>query len=156
MRAALAHAAPPTDASLALAFVGDASMRALNRRHRGVDRTTDVLSFGQALPRGVRGAAATAHLSRAIDGSLELGDVVISAEVAERQARRRGWTLAEEVALLAAHGALHLFGYEDETRTGYREMRRLGEEALSIARLATRRARARRNTRRPVSATQDG
>lgn len=117
-------------------------MRALNRRHRKVDRTTDVLSFGQALPAGARGPDVVPRLARNVDGSLDVGDVVISAEVAARQARWRGWTLAEEVAYLAAHGALHLLGYEDDTRAGYREMRRRGDEAVAGARLAARRARA--------------
>lgn len=116
-------------------------MRALNARHRGIDRATDVLSFGQSLPRGARGADAVPHLERGADGSLEVGDVLIAGEVAARQARRRGWGLAEEVAFLAAHGALHLLGYEDETTAGYREMRRLGTEALARARRRLRRAR---------------
>lgn len=105
-------------------------MRELNRRYRLKDRTTDVLSFGQTLRRGVRGTSAAGSLRREADGTLELGDVVISGEQAARQARRRHWPLATEVAFLAAHGALHLLGYEDDTSAGYREMLRLGREAL--------------------------
>ena len=113
-----------------LAFVDDAAMRELNRRYRGKDRTTDVLSFGQSLPRSAKGPGAAASLKREADGTLELGDVVISGAQAARQAKRRHWPLATEVAFLAAHGALHLLGYEDETRAGYREMLRLGRAAL--------------------------
>ena len=105
-------------------------MRELNRRYRLNDRTTDVLSFGQTLRRGIRGTTAAASLRREADGTLELGDVVISGAQAEKQAKRRRWPLATEVAFLAAHGALHLLGYEDDTSTGYREMLRLGREAL--------------------------
>jgi len=43
-----------------------------------------------------------------------LGDVVISAETAEREAQQRGVTLDEEMALLLVHGILHLLGYEHE------------------------------------------
>lgn len=118
------------DAELTLAFVDDAAMRDLNRRYRRKDRTTDVLSFGQALPRGAKGVSAAASLRREADGTLELGDVVISGAPAARQAKRRRWPLAAEVAFLAAHGALHLLGFEDDTRAGYREMLRLGREAL--------------------------
>ncbi len=113
-----------------LAFVDDAMMRELNRRYRRKDRTTDVLSFGQSLRRGVKGTRAAASLRREADGTLELGDVVISGAQAARQAIRRRRPLAMEVAFLAAHGALHLLGFEDETRAGYREMLRLGHDAL--------------------------
>ena len=106
-------------------------MRDLNQRHRRVDRTTDVLSFGQRLPRRAKGAAAAAALRREPDGTLELGDIVISAPQAERQARRGRRPLEREVAFLAAHGALHLVGFEDETPAGYREMVRLGSAAVA-------------------------
>ena len=115
---------------MVLAFVDDAAMRELNSRYRRKDRTTDVLSFGQSLPRRVKGTAAATSLRREADGTLELGDVVISGAQAARQAKRRRWALATEVAFLAAHGALHLLGYEDDTSAGYREMLRLGRDAL--------------------------
>jgi len=138
VRAALRPYGVTQDAELALAFVDDAAMRELNRRYRRKDRTTDVLSFGQALRRGAKGTHAAASLQREADGTLELGDVVISAAQAARQAKRRRWPLATEVAFLAAHGALHLVGFEDETRVGYREMLRLGRGALIGKRTAKR------------------
>jgi probable rRNA maturation factor len=113
-----------------IAFVDDVAMRELNRRYRRKDRTTDVLSFGQSLRRGVKGTTAASTLKREADGTLELGDIVISGAQAARQAKRRRWPLATEVAFLAAHGSLHLLGFEDDTTTGYREMVRLGREAL--------------------------
>lgn len=116
-----------------LAFVDDAAMRELNRRYRRKDRTTDVLSFGQSLRRGAKGKTAASALKREADGTLELGDVVISGAQAARQAQRRRWPLATEVAFLAAHGALHLLGFEDDTSAGYREMLRLGHQALQSA-----------------------
>ena len=130
MRAALRPYGVTKDAELVLAFVGDSAMRELNRRYRRKDRTTDVLSFGQTLRRGAKGSAAAASLQREADGTLELGDVVISGSQAARQAKRRRWPLATEVAFLAAHGALHLLGFEDNTSAGYREMLRLGRDAL--------------------------
>lgn len=132
-RAAVRPFGLPADAALTIAFVGDPEMRDLNRRHRGKDRTTDVLSFGQDLPAGVKGAGAVAHFPRDLDGRLELGDIVISATQAARQAARRGHPLVYEVAFLAAHGALHLLGHEDETSAGYREMVRLGAAAIGAA-----------------------
>jgi probable rRNA maturation factor len=126
------------DAELVLAFVDDVAMRELNRRYRRKDRTTDVLSFGQSLPRRAKGAAAATSLRREADGTLELGDIVISGAQAVRQAKRRRWPLSTEVAFLAAHGALHLLGYEDDTSAGYREMLRLGRDALKGERTAKR------------------
>lgn len=131
IRAALRPYGLPNDTVVALAFVDDAAMRELNRRHRKKDRTTDVLSFGQRLPRRAKGASAVAALAREADGTLELGDVVVSGAQARRQARRGRRTLAREVAFLAAHGALHLLGFEDETVAGHREMVRLGREAVA-------------------------
>lgn len=133
MRAAARPYGVPPDAAVTLAFVDDAAMRELNRRYRRIDRPTDVLSFGQRLPRRAKGAAAVAALARDPDGTLDLGDVVISGAQAARQARRRRWPLEREVAFLAAHGVLHLLGFDDGTPAAYRQMRRLGTEALSRA-----------------------
>jgi probable rRNA maturation factor len=130
VRAALRPYGVTSDAEIVLVFVDDAAMRELSRRYRRKDRTTDVLSFGQSLRRGAKGTTAAAALKREADGTLELGDVVISSVQAARQAKRRRWPLATEVAFLAAHGALHLLGFQDETSAGYREMLRLGRAAL--------------------------
>jgi probable rRNA maturation factor len=134
MRLAAKPYGVPADAQVTLVFVDDVAMRELNRRYRRKDRTTDVLSFGQRLPRRAKGATAVAALAREVDGTLDLGDVVISGAQAARQAKRRRWPLASEIAFLAAHGVLHLLGHDDATMPGYREMRRLGTEALAAAR----------------------
>ena len=78
--------------------VDDAEIRRLNARHRGVARRTDVLAFPLETP----------------DAALPLvGQVVISAETAARQARRLDVPLATELDLLVTHGVLHLVGYDD-------------------------------------------
>jgi probable rRNA maturation factor len=56
--------------------------------------------------------------------------VVISLDTADQQARARGWTLEEEVALLLVHGILHLLGHEDETEAGARAMRHVERRIL--------------------------
>lgn len=122
----------PRDADVHVAFITDEDMRALNKRFRRIDRTTDVLSFGEAIPARDRGTGAIAHINgrrRESGGRFDLGEILISAEQATRQARRRSRPVREEVAFLAAHGVLHLLGYEDETPAGYREMVRLGHDA---------------------------
>ena len=127
----------PADARITVAFVGDVEMRALNLRYRKKDRTTDVLSFGQAIGRS-KGERAVRKLARDADGELDLGDIVISAAQAARQAKRRGHPLVREIAFLGAHGALHLLGFEDGTSAGYREMVRLGTAATSEGVAASR------------------
>jgi probable rRNA maturation factor len=85
---------------LALVFAGDGVLKRLNGRYRGKDRPTDVLSFPG--PGGAEG----------------LGDILISMPAAERNARRLGRTLAQELDVLALHGFLHLLGYDHETDDG--------------------------------------
>jgi len=127
----------PADAGITVAFVSDPEMRELNKRYRTTDRTTDVLSFGQTLGRA-KGERAVKKLARDADGELDVGDIVISAAQAARQAKRRKHPLVREIAFLAAHGALHLLGFEDETPAGYREMVRLGTAATTEAVAASR------------------
>jgi probable rRNA maturation factor len=134
MQAAARPYRVPAGTEVTLAFVDDIAMRALNREYRHKDKTTDVLSFGDDLPAGVRGRDAARALTPGPDGVIQLGDVVISGSQAARQARRRGWPLSAEVAFLAAHGVLHLLGYDDQTVSGYREMLALGRSAMAAAR----------------------
>jgi probable rRNA maturation factor len=122
----------PPDAEVSIAFIADDLMRDLNKRFRGIDRTTDVLSFGEAIPARDRGDGAAAYIEERRPengGRFVLGEILMSPRQAARQARRRNRPLVEEIAFLAAHGALHLLGYEDETPAGYREMLRLGHDA---------------------------
>jgi probable rRNA maturation factor len=142
MRVAARPYRVPGAAEVTLAFVADAEMRALNKRYRRKDRTTDVLSFGEAMPEGVRGRDATMLLRASPDGAIELGDVVISGAQAARQARRRRWPLTSEIAFLAAHGVLHLLGFDDQTTVGYREMLALGRDAVASADRAERHPRS--------------
>jgi probable rRNA maturation factor len=128
----------PSDARITVAFVDDDEMRRLNKRYRRKDRTTDVLSFGQAVGR-TKGERAVRKLARDPDGELDVGDIVISSAQAARQAKRRRHSIAREVAFLAAHGALHLLGFEDDTPLGYREMVRLGTAATGEGVAASRR-----------------
>jgi len=127
----------PPDARITVAFIDDEEMRSLNARYRKSDRTTDVLSFGQRVGRA-KGERAVTKLVRDADGELEVGDIVISSAQAARQARRRKHRLGPEIAFLAAHGALHLLGFEDETPAGYREMVRLGTAATDWGVAASR------------------
>jgi probable rRNA maturation factor len=77
-------------------------MRSLNRRFRGKDAATDVLSF-PAVP--------------GLPGGL-VGDLAISGEIAADNAKQLGHTVEDEIKILILHGALHLAGYDHETDRG--------------------------------------
>jgi probable rRNA maturation factor len=109
----LARVAPATArGTVNVALVSDATVRSLNRRYRGIDRSTDVLSFSAGRPATSPQPPATF-----------LGDVVIARGVARRQARAAGHSELTELRVLALHGLLHLLGY-DHHRDGGR-MRRV-------------------------------
>jgi probable rRNA maturation factor len=88
--------------SVNVMVTGNREMRSLNRRFRGQDKPTDVLSF-PPLADFANGLA---------------GDVAISAEIAAKNARALGHTQAEEIKILALHGVLHLAGYDHESDNG--------------------------------------
>ena len=92
------------DGHLAVQLVSPEEIRDLNRRHRGIDSATDVLSF----PVDEVGAAA---------GPRELGDVVICPQH------------TEDVTEAVVHGVLHLCGYDHETDSG--EMLRLQDRVVA-------------------------
>jgi probable rRNA maturation factor len=90
--------------SATIAFVSDSSIRKLNQQFRGVDKSTDVLSFPADEPDN-------------------LGDVAISVDTAAKQAKENDLQFDNEIAQLILHGLLHLSGYDHETDNG--EMNRL-------------------------------
>ncbi|MBI4638883.1 MAG: rRNA maturation RNase YbeY [Candidatus Rokubacteria bacterium] len=87
-----------TGAAVEVAVVDDREIRRLNHAFRRVDRPTDVLAFPLEVPEAAGGL---------------VGQVVISAETALRQARRARVPVALELDLLVTHGVLHLVGYDD-------------------------------------------
>jgi probable rRNA maturation factor len=110
--------APP--AELSVAVTDDATVRGLNRRFRGEDRPTDVLSFS------FDGDGAFVTPTAAWR---QLGDVIISYPTAARQANEAGHGIDEELSHLLVHGVLHLLGYDHKRPADERRMR-AREEAL--------------------------
>jgi probable rRNA maturation factor len=100
-------------AQVDILLTDDRTIQDLNSTYRGFDKPTDVLSFAQ-----LDQDADSPELPPAPDRPMVLGDVVISVDTALRQAEAHGVTLEQELALLTAHGILHLIGYEDETEAG--------------------------------------
>lgn len=113
-----------------ITIVDDEEIHTLNREYRNVDRSTDVLSF--ALDEGEEDEP------ELIDGPEEhlLGDIIISAETAQRQGEEFGHGLEREIVYLAVHGLLHLLGYDHMTDEDKKIMRAKEEEALREIRLS--------------------
>jgi probable rRNA maturation factor len=102
-----------------VAFVSDRRMKELNKFFRGRDLTTDVLSFPHEPD------VFPSEAPSSIDASDSLGDIVISAEQAKRQADENELTLESEIEQLILHGLLHLCGYDHETDNGEMNKREL-------------------------------
>ena len=92
LRACGTGSQPVRITELSIAFVDDATMRALNRKFRHRNKTTDILTFPD--------------------------EIVISLDQARRQARDEKHSLATEVRYLIVHGVLHALGYDHETDHG--------------------------------------
>ena len=102
---------------VSLSIVDDREMHELNLQYRGVDRTTDVLSF-------------PLEEDRPKEPCL-LGDIIVSAPKAKQQAEEYGHSLMREMSFLVVHGTLHLLGYDHMTPEEDEEMQRLQEEVLA-------------------------
>ncbi|MEA1963298.1 MAG: rRNA maturation RNase YbeY [Patescibacteria group bacterium] len=96
--------------NISIAFIGDVVMRRLNKRYRGKDNITDVLSF--------RG-----------DGD-DLGEILINYAQIKRQAKKYSKSVKEELIFILVHGLLHLLGYKDENEKEKNKMEDLGEEFI--------------------------
>jgi probable rRNA maturation factor len=106
-------------------LVSDATMARMNRAFRHKPGPTDVLSFPANGPSARQGAeqAGRRRKGRRLARNAYLGDIAISPETAQRNARRLARTLPQELRVLILHGMLHLAGYDHETDHG--EMDRL-------------------------------
>jgi rRNA maturation RNase YbeY len=112
----LARAAPAVRGDMTVVLTTDRAIRALNRKYRGNDRPTDVLSF---------------DIGDGLDSAEPFGDVVISVETARRQAREYDAPLQTELVRLLVHGTLHLCGYDHHERREAARMHGLTRRLVS-------------------------
>lgn len=122
LRRAISAAAAPMqleESELAIVLTDDAAVRKLNRRWRGSDKATNVLSFPAhgLVPPG--------------SGPRPLGDVVIAYETMAREAQEQGLPLTHHLTHLAVHGFLHLLGYDHELDTEAETMEQLERDILA-------------------------
>lgn len=90
------------ESEMGISIVDDECIRAINRMHRQIDKPTDVISFQMECADGFIVPSDMRHL----------GDVVISAPTAQRQAVEFEVSIEEEMRRLLIHGVLHLLGYD--------------------------------------------
>jgi len=120
------------DKEISITLVDDEDIRLLNRQYLHRDKPTNVLSF--SLQEGECG-----HVNPDL-----LGDIVISADTALRDAQRGQWSLEEEILFLIIHGLLHLTGY-DHVRTSRADALKMKKREKELfGRLALTGTRARR------------
>ena len=108
-----------TSADITVQLTDDNELRRMNKKFRGIDRPTDVLSFNQ-------------DCVNPETGSLYLGDIVISLESASKQAKDVNRLLNEECTLLALHGTLHLLGYNHANPQDKENMWRIQDKLMLI------------------------
>jgi len=85
-------------AEVSIVLTDDAEQRELNRQWRGIDKSTNVLSFPQIAPFGP------------VSGLV--GDIILARETLEREAAEMGVSFDEHFTHLLVHGFLHLLGYD--------------------------------------------
>jgi probable rRNA maturation factor len=108
----LSRALPLRHQMFNVCFVSDREIARLNRTYRGKEQPTDVLSF----PWKVSSAGAVPAPEHEFEKFL--GDIVISARTARRNARLEGHSTRAEIRCLILHGVLHLLGYDHQTDDG--------------------------------------
>ena len=108
----IANVSETDGSSFAVAIVDDERMKKLNEIFRDKSVTTDVLSFPN-------------EPDDFDPDKTNLGDIVISAEQASRQATENGLSFEAELKQLILHGVLHLCGYDHETDNGEMDAREL-------------------------------
>lgn len=100
---------------VSIAFVGDKTIRSLNKAYRGEDKTTDVLAF---------------------PGEDEfLGEIVINYAQIKKQAKLYSSGAKEELIFILTHGLLHLLGHSDKSASGKKKMERLGKKFVENLKL---------------------
>lgn len=94
-----------------VSFANEERIKELNKSYRNVDRVTDVLSFPML---DIHYSQTIADFENEVspDGILYLGDIVICPKRAKEQAKEYEHSKKREIAFLALHGLLHLYGYD--------------------------------------------
>jgi probable rRNA maturation factor len=116
----------PYEAEISILMTNNNEIQHINKKFRGIDAPTDVLSF-PAVEYEIPGdfsylGGMTEEYFHPETGELLLGDIVISVEMAMIQAQEFGHSAQREIAFLTAHSMFHLFGYDHMDEDGQIKM----------------------------------
>lgn len=108
--------------SFSFAIVKDSEIKKLNKAYRGKNVATDVLAFN---------FAESKKLGKIKAGeAIDLGEIIVSHETAQKQAKERGHSVQKEIQILFTHGLLHLLGFDHYGKKERESMFKLEKEAL--------------------------
>ena len=115
-----------------LVFDSESDMRSLNNAERGIDKSTDVLSFPSM--DDIKGVVLTPEICKTeMDGRyIFIGSIVLCDEKIKAQAKEFGHSIVRERNYLIMHGLLHLLGYDHIDPKDKREMRDKEKEILAL------------------------
>lgn len=127
---ALKQTSMPENVVVNVVFVSPEEIKELNKKFRGIDKVTDVLSFPMI--------DNFEDFDKEIDfstGLVEIGDIYINPIRAKEQAEEYGHSFKREVCFLALHGLLHLLGYDHMTVEDEKQMFELQDIIMEKANL---------------------
>ena len=110
------------DTEVSVTFCNNPYIHKLNKEYRNIDKPTDVLSFP---------LFEKEELSMMNGQAVQLGDIIISLERAEEQAKEIGNSFEREIAFLAIHSTLHLLGYDHEKENEEEDMCRRQKDIVA-------------------------
>lgn len=111
---------------ISVSLINNKQIHKINKKYRQIDRPTDVISF--AFMDGDDSKEKVFHSTQTVC----LGDIYISIEKAEEQAKEYGHSIERELSFLYVHGLLHLLGYDHMKKEDEEIMFPLQEEILSV------------------------
>ena len=114
---------------ISLVITGEKRIRTLNKKYRGIDNATDVLSFGNSATNKTT-RSKIAKFVNPPDNVLHLGEIFICHSQAVKQAKQKKHSIKRELAILLIHGILHLLGYEHRGDYRESEMKIIEEKVL--------------------------
>ena len=115
----------PTEISLVI--VGEKRIRLLNKKFRGIDMITDVLSFGDEEVK-----SGSAKFISPPNKIIYLGEIFICYSQAIKQVKQKKHSVKKEMAILLIHGILHLLGYDHKGNYEDSEMKNIEERVLAV------------------------
>ncbi|MFA5041209.1 MAG: rRNA maturation RNase YbeY [Bdellovibrionales bacterium] len=114
--------APRFSACVTILLAGDAKVRQLNHDFRGINKTTNVLSFPQFSATEIRKMTKQ-------NKAVEIGDIALALQYVVAEAKKENKLLLDHVTHLVIHGLLHLLGYD---HSGAREAKRMEKKEIEI------------------------